>query len=313
MRMKKYICFFILALTIVMNLSAQKKIDILDVQKPHQIVAEGNDLYIFDENDYSLHVYTISPFALKLKVGKKGDGPHDFKYLPFVYVQPETLACTDFIKTIFFSKNGKILKVKNYADFKNFSLTAEMLLIPVRKRFVQITADHEHQKRNVYLLDSEFKTIKELYEGPFTWRSDAPIHYRTDTLVYKDMIFISDTQKGFHIMVFDDRGNHLLTIDKSQDIEKVPNRPLMHQYCVSNKKIYATTYKKKDDKTELIILNLKGRILRRLYLPLKSIQPKRGVVRYDLFFVGQEKLYELIKNSETGRWELLITDLEQVH
>jgi hypothetical protein len=311
--MKKYICFFILALTIVMNLSAQKKIDILDVQKPHQIVAEGNDLYIFDENDYSLHVYTISPFALKLKVGKKGDGPHDFKYLPFVYVQPETLACTDFIKTIFFSKNGKILKVKNYADFKNFSLTAEMLLIPVRKRFVQITADHEHQKRNVYLLDSEFKTIKELYEGPFTWRSDAPIHYRTDTLVYKDMIFISDTQKGFHIMVFDDRGNHLLTIDKSQDIEKVPNRPLMHQYCVSNKKIYATTYKKKDDKTELIILNLKGRILRRLYLPLKSIQPKRGVVRYDLFFVGQEKLYELIKNSETGRWELLITDLEQVH
>ena len=313
MRMKKYICFFILALIIVMNLSAQKKIDIPDLQKPHQIVVEGNDLYIFDENDYSLHVYTISPFALKLKVGKKGDGPNDFKYLPFVYVQPETLACTDFIKTIWFSKNGKILKVKNYADFKNFSLTAEMLLIPVRERFVQITADHEHQKRNVYLLDSEFKTIKELYEGPFTWRTDAPIHYRTDTLVYEDMIFISDTQKGFHIMVFDDRGNHLLTIDKSQDIEKVPNRPLMHQYCVSNKKIYATTYKKKDDKTELIILNLKGRILRRLYLPLKSIQPKRGVVRYDLFFVGQEKLYELIKNSETGRWELLITDLEQVH
>jgi hypothetical protein len=313
MRMKKYICFFILALTIVMNLSAQKKIDIPDVQKPHQIVAEGNGLYIFDEDDYSLHVYTISPFALKLKVGKKGDGPLDFKYLPFVYVQPETLACTDFIKTIFFSKNGKVLKVKNYADFKNFSLTAEMLLIPVRERFVKITADHDQQKRNVYLLDSEFKTIKELYEGPFTWRTDAPIHYRTDTLVYEDMIFISDTQKGFHIMVFDDRGNHLLTIDKSQDIEKVPNRPLMHQYCVSNKKIYATSYKKKDDKTELIILDLKGRILQRLYLPLKSIQPKRGVLRYDLFFVDQEKLYELIKNSETGRWELFITDLEQVH
>jgi hypothetical protein len=310
MRMKKYICFFILALIIVMNLSAQKKIDIPDLQKPHQIAVEGNDLYIFDENDYSLHVYTISPFALKLKVGKKGDGPHDFKYLPFVYVQPETLACTDFIKTIWFSKNGKILKVKNYTDFKNFSLYAEMLLIPVRERFVQITADHDQQKRNVYLLDSEFKTIKELYEGPFTWRTDAPIHYRTDTLAYEDMIFISDTQKGFHIMVFDDRGNHLLTIDKSQDIEKVPDHPLMHQYCVSNKKIYATTYKKKDYKTEMIILDLKGRILRRLYLPLRSIQPKRGVVRYDLFFVDQEKLYELIKNSETGRWELHITDLE---
>ncbi len=307
--MKMYF-FLILILLIFTNSFAQKTIGLPDVQKPHQIAVDGNDLYIFDEADYSLHIYTISPFALKLKFGKKGDGPHDFKYLPFVYVQPETLTCTDFTKTIWFSKNGKILKVKNYTDFDNFSLYAEMLLIPIKEHFIQITADHDEQKRHVYLLNSKFKTIKELYEGPFIWRTDAPIHYRTDTFSYEDMIFISDTQKGFHIMVFDDRGNHLLTIDKSQDIEKLPGYPLMHQYCVSNKKIYATTYEKKDDNTEMIILDLKGNILRRLYLPIRSIQPKRGVLRYDLFFVDQQKLYELIENSETGRWELLITDLE---
>jgi len=309
--MKKLI-FPFLILSITMNLSAQKTIVLPDLQKPHQIAVDGNDLYLFDEADYSLHVYTISPFALKLKLGQKGDGPHDFKYLPFVYVRPETIACTDFTKTLWFSREGKFLKVKPYTEIKHFSLDAEMLLIPIKDRLVQITADHAQQKRRVYLLNSEYETIKELYKGPFTWRSDAPIHYRTDTICFKDTIFISDTLKGFHIMVFDDKRNYLLTIDKSQDMEKIPNHPLLHQYCVSDDKIYATTYKKKDNKTEMIILDLNGRILRRLYLPLTSIRPQRGVLRYDLYTVSQDKLYELIQNRETGNWELLITALEPI-
>jgi hypothetical protein len=236
--MKKH-GFWILALMVTTNLSGQETFVLPDLQKPHQIAVDRNDLYLFDEADYSLRVYTISPFALKLKFGQKGDGPHDFRYLPFVYVQPETLACTDFTKSLWFSKEGRVLKLKPYTEINNFSLDAEMLLIPVKDHFVKITADHGQQKRHVYLLNSEYETIKELYEGPFTWRSDAPIHYRTDTICFKDTIFISDNQKGFHIMVFDDKRNH--------------------------------------------------------------------------YTVGQEKLYELIQNRETGKWELLITDLKSIH
>lgn len=101
--MKKLV-FLIFVLMVTTNLSAQIPIVLPDLQQPHQIAVDGNDLYIFDEADYSLHVYTISPFALKLKFGRKGEGPHDFKYLPFVYVQPESLACTDFTKIVWFSK-----------------------------------------------------------------------------------------------------------------------------------------------------------------------------------------------------------------
>ena len=89
--MKKRI-FLILAFMITMNLSAQTTIVLPDVDKPHQLAVDGNDLYIFDEADYFLHVYAISPFALKLKFGQKGDGPRDFNYLPFVSIQPESLA-----------------------------------------------------------------------------------------------------------------------------------------------------------------------------------------------------------------------------
>lgn len=309
--MKKYI-LLILFFIVMTNLYPQETFILSDVQKPHQIAVDGNNLYIFDEADYALQIYTISPFALKLKIGKKGDGPHDFKYLPFVYVQPESLACTDFTKTVWFSKKGSVLKVKEYTDFSDFDLNSEMLLFPIGDQYIRITADHGEQKRHVYLLDFEGKTIKELYEGPFTWRREAPIHYRTDTFCYKDMTFIADTLKGFHISVFNDKGNHLYTIDKSRDVEKILDRPLLHQFCVSEEKIYATTYKKKNNQTEMIILDLKGNILRRLYLPLSSIQPKRGVLRYDLFTVDQEKLFELIKNEETEKWELIITDLKHV-
>jgi len=101
-------------------------------------------------------------------------------------------------------------------------------------------------------------------------------------------------------MVFDDKGNLIRTIDKSRDVEEVPDHARLHQYCVSDGKIYATNYSKKDNKTEMLVLDQEGRILRRLYLPLTSIRPQRGVLRYDLYTVSQEKLYELIQNRERG-------------
>jgi hypothetical protein len=302
----------ILALMITTNLSAQKTVVLPELQKPHQLAVDGNDLYIFDEADYSLHVYTISPFALKLKFGRNGDGPHDFKYLPFVCAQPESLTCTDFTKIIWYSKKGEVLKVMEFSELKDFDLNSEMLLIPVKEHFLRITADHDQMKRHVDLLDSKFETIKSLYEGPFVWQVGSATDVRTDTLSSQGLVFIADTL-GFLITVFDDKGNLLRTIDKSRDVEKVSDRALLHQYCVSDGKIYATTYKKKDSQTEMIVLDLEGRILRRFYLPLASIRPERGVLRYDLFTVCQDKLYELVQNRETGKWEILITDLSRVH
>ena len=123
---------------------------------------------------------------------------------------------------------------------------------------------------------------------------------------------MADTFKGFYISVFDSNGTLLRTIDRSAAVEEVPGRARLHQFCVSDGRIYATTYKKVDGKTEMIVLDLEGRILRRLYLPLTSIRPQRGVLRYDLFTVSQGKLYELVQNTAKGAWELLVTDLATV-
>ena len=307
----KKTAFLFLVLLIAMNSSAQTTIVLPDVQKPHQIAVDGNDLYVFDEADYSLHAYAISPFAPILRFGQKGDGPHDFKYLPFVYIQPETMTCTDFTKIIWYSKKGEVLKAIEFSELKDFDINSEMLLIPVKENYVRITADHDRMKRRVYLLDSKFKPVKFLYEGLFIWQVGSATDVRTDTVSSQGLVFIADTQK-FLITIFNDKGTLLRTIDKSREVEEIPGRARLHQYCVSDDKIYATTYAKKGDQTEMLILDLEGRILRRLYLPLTSIHPGRGVLRYDLFTVSQDKLYELVLDKETGKWELLITDLESV-
>ncbi|MEW6364942.1 MAG: hypothetical protein AB1714_09915 [Acidobacteriota bacterium] len=259
----------LLGLLTAMNLFAQTAISLPELQKPHQIAVDGDDLYIFDEADYSLHVYAISPFASKLKFGRKGDRPRDFQYLPFVYVQPETLTCTDFTKIIWLSKKGEVLKVMPFSELKDFDVNSEMLLIPVKENFLRITADHDLMKRRVYLLDSTFKTEKFLYEGPFVWQVGGRTDCRTDTVSSQGLIFIADTQK-FMITVFDDKGALFRTIDKSREIPEVQDRARLHQYCVADGKIYATTYAKKSNLTEMLVLDLEGRLLRRLHLPPTS-------------------------------------------
>ncbi len=303
---------FVLFLALTATLNAQQVTVLPDVRQPHQIVVDGNDLYVFDESDYSLHVYTISPFASIRRFGRKGDGPHDFKYLPFVHVQPEALACTDFTKIVWFSKNGQVLKSMEFSALKDFDLNSEMLLVPVNGHYLRITADHEKFKRRVFLLDPAFKTVKQLYEGPFIWMQGSATDIRTDTVSAQGLVFIADTE-SFRITVFDDQGTLLRTIDMSSEVEKVQDSALLHQYCVSDDKIYATTYKKKDNLTEMLVFDLEGRLIRRLFLPLPSIQPQRGVVRYDLFTVARDRLYELVRNTATGRWELSITELKAAH
>jgi hypothetical protein len=190
------------------------------------------------------------------------------------------------------------------------------------------------------LLDSNFSPVRTLYVGPFDWKQILLPH-RIDVTCEKDRIFISDTRKGFFIRVIEAGGRDLPAIDKSGEVDKVPITkadqeriiedirlnepegvyaqatqssfpeyyPLLHRFLVSDGKIYATTYKVKDGQHEMLILDLKGNILKRMFLPLPSMRPFRRILRSDLFTVDRGKLFELIKNPETQVWELHRTEL----
>ncbi len=320
----KVIRVFLLSLLTAIPCHSQTRITLPGIQNPHFMTIDSNTLYLFDESDYSLHVYSVEPFQKRFTIGKKGEGSEDFQYLPFVTILPDAIACTDFTKTIWYSKNGIIQRIKAYADFADFDMNSEMLLIPAGNNYLRILAEHSTQRRHITLLDSEYRTIKELYNGPFIWRQNEPVDYRTQTAVYGDHIYISDNEKGFFIQVFDQHGKHLKTIDKSDEIDPIPLRrgnstqdanevlthPLLHHFEISEDKIYATTYKTENGHNETIIMDLEGNMLDRFFLPLPSKKQKRGSLRFDLFDIDRRKLFEIVKSEETEMWELLITRLE---
>jgi hypothetical protein len=157
------------------------------------------------------------------------------------------------------------------------------------------------------------------------WKMILP-YYHISYDITTGKIFVFDSQKGFYINVFDENGHNLYTINKDKEIEKikVPDEykdkrtkefkqdqfwrelqkpelifpkyfPSFHWAAVNKGKIYVHTYKTRNNKTQFIVLDLKGKILKEIYLPFPD--HSRQTI-YD------NKLYKLVENEEEETWEL---------
>lgn len=148
----------------------------------------------------------------------------------------------------------------------------------------------------------------------------------------KKRIFVADSRKGFYITVFDENGNKLYTINKKIDRVKVPDEfkkqrlnelkimghwaqiknrditcynyfPPIRYFKIADGKIYVTTYKTKKENVEFVVLDFKGNILKKVFLPF--ITDREGtIVKFNLYQVKNNTLICLIENQETEVWEL---------
>ncbi|MCK5056201.1 MAG: hypothetical protein KAT34_06070 [Candidatus Aminicenantes bacterium] len=154
--------------------------------------------------------------------------------------------------------------------------------------------------------------------------------------VYEDRIYVFDTQNGFSIIVFDSSGNRLYVIDKDYKKIKIPesyidnfmNRMkktptwerlkiafhfdfpecfpaiIASSSNVNSKKIYALTFETKagngdkKDQRELVVLDLKGKILQRTFVPVCKE-----------CYMYKDKFYYLLENEEEEQWELHALDI----
>jgi len=149
-------------------------------------------------------------------------------------------------------------------------------------------------------------------------------------------IFVADSRKGFYINVFDEKGNQLYTIDKKIDRIKVPDEfkeqqikekkmmgdwekiknrnitcykyfPSIRYFKIADGKIYVTTFKTKKEKVEFIVLDSKGNILKKVFLPFITDQ-EGSIVKFNLYQVKNDKLYCLLENQDEI-WELHAYDI----
>jgi hypothetical protein len=149
--------------------------------------------------------------------------------------------------------------------------------------------------------------------------------------VYNNRIYVGDTRKGFFIDVFDNSGNRLYSINKKYEKIKMTRDhikdiregnkendrlytnltggkikhvfrdffPAYKDFSVQDDKLYVFTYRKKNGKREVIIMDLSGKELGRTFVTITRINT-----------IANGRYYYLKDNIETEEWELWWQELK---
>jgi beta-lactamase regulating signal transducer with metallopeptidase domain len=162
-----------------------------------------------------------------------------------------------------------------------------------------------------------------------------------DFAVAEDKIYVADTRKGFHIAVFDSLGTPLYEINKDYVPLPVPpdykaalmnklqrtqgwlnqvanikfrdSFPAFYSYKIADGKIYVSTYAEKDGLHELVVMNLKGDVLKRSFAfplgPSYESMYNNFCVAKDQYAILSDNIYYLVKNKTNGSYGLRIRNL----
>jgi hypothetical protein len=186
----------------------------------------------------------------------------------------------------------------------------------------------------VRILNNDLEKTKDIYTGvdenvilhlsSDTGGEDKKMtpHY-FDVTAANGKIFIADSKKGFFIEVFDHTGKKLNTIQidtenipvgddfkkkameklkQSKDWELVKNNnfifhkyfPRIKSFSADGDRIYAQTHKARENENEFIILDSKGNIIKKLFLPAM-----------DVVYTFRDSVYYYMKDNEASEeWEL---------
>jgi hypothetical protein len=95
--------------------------------------------------------------------------------------------------------------------------------------------------------------------------------------------------------------------------------PALQTFAVADGKIYAVTYGKKNGKTEVLVLDLKGKLLKTVFLPLHQRDDELAMtlenrvsrqVTNSTFAIKNGKFYQVLENQDEKSWELHIHEIK---
>jgi hypothetical protein len=155
--------------------------------------------------------------------------------------------------------------------------------------------------------------------------------------VYNNKLYIIDFSDG-SIAVYDHNGKKLHTLKHNYDkvevieahkqdtINSIKNDVRFKQYAelliprlsfpryfpavkychIADNKIYLLTYAIVDKKSQFIVLNLKGKLLKKIYFPLANV----SFYEPYSYTIYKNKLYQLVDNERAEAWDIHIYDFK---
>lgn len=300
-----------------------------DLARPYWLRMDDGYIYISDL--YSVLVYDMNTFKCVKKLGREGEGPEEFKGRPKIMFTKDRLFLSDPYKIIIYSKEFKLLREIKLHSFTN-------RIFPIENNYV-LSGTHiidRKEYRTFALYNSKLEKIKDLVIEPYNeYDSKYFLTPNSRSRTWKNKIFIAQPRKGFYIDVFDKDGTKLYHIDKEvvkikseekhrrflmeqilllvgrSPYERAKNRgafdrPMMeflapiNNFWVVDNRIYVKTHDITDTKEKFVILNLKGNILRTVFLPKTY---------WEMLTFNKNKLFYLLENEDDEVWELHAVDL----
>lgn len=334
--MKKLLLFSFLIFA-VSCIFAEKLAELPQVIKPQELCVDGDRLYILSQPRQQPRIYAYAAQGTKFikQFIKIGEGPAEVRSILSFKVLPHLLIVQSDNKILFYSRDGEYIKEKRVPQgLDEYACMGENYI------GVKHNKDEkgESQSWDIYLFDRDFNPIKELRKGESinTFSLDKGKKRNFPVLshllaynIYKERIYIADTQRGFSITVCDRDGKQLYEINKKYKklkgtqvvLDKYLSRfkdspeqlahfknlfnfvvpeyyPAIQSFWVNNDQFYVLTFEKKKEKEinkrELVVLDLTGRILKRTFVTYES----------GIYSVYNDKYYHLFENEEKELWEL---------
>lgn len=332
--MKRLVMLVLVLWVALVSLVASEPVELSQVTKPDGIYVTDDMFYILEGT--SIHMYKLKDKAYVGKFGKEGEGPGEIKKNPYggpIVVVPykNEIYITSMGKLSVFSKTGEFIKEHkvnasdNYFPFASQYVCMGTHMVSEGKMVMAIFMADKDLNRGELLYASDFEVgMNFKFDLPFT-----PFYpYTTD-----DQLFIIAGKDGFAIDAFDKTGKKQYRIEKQEEPMPVPSSyqaetekafkrnpnyanawdffkqritykktyPPVRDYIVDDGRIYVLTYKMKGDDRECIVLDLKGKEIKRMTLPIPE---QYGMEFNSLFTAYRSTFYQLRENEDNETWEL---------
>jgi len=341
MKIKKItFCFVVVLCCLATTLHAVKIAELPELMKP-QSFSIGNDRIYITEGT-SIYIYSQADFRLIKKFGKPGEGPLEFKLNPFGV----PLVASPYRDKIYVSSDAKVSIFSRDGEFiKEYKVLPFLVFTPFLDRFLATTNTANEKKESILavaLYNNKFEKEKELYISDMKVGRSFSLDYPINSFAftgYKDKIYVVIGKEGFVIDVFDKAGSKLYRVKKNYEpaavtaeykkktLDWFQSNPNFKQYweffknrisfkskcpaiqdiTVTDDRIYVLTYKKEAGNTECIIMDLKGKEQKRVFVPINEMI---GMDFYPKYGFYNRAFYKLVENEEEEVWELHKIDLK---
>ncbi len=322
------------------GLFAESRITLSELTYPKKISIGEKNIYISEKS--SVHIYSKKDLKYITSFGSKGEGPQEYllnSMSGFANIRMNTsienIVITSLSKVTIYSLNGvyqKTIKIPS----------TYFQVIPLKEKYL-VWTDLIDKKNNRFrilnIADKKLEKLNEFIRPPHDLDAIKGLfYYRTyyGFKQYNNKIYVCHSG-DFSIDVFDTNGRK--TGEIKHMVEKIKftkedgaaiinqlkldqpavykyfakkiffpeNFPAIRSFRVVDDKIYVFTYNNRNGKTQCLVFNLNGNLLKDTFIFLKEI----SIRKWFPFEIKDNKVYQLVENEDAEEWELVVSKIDK--